>query len=137
MGRPRITRVCLQCGVLLRTHQYKFCSNQCQRDKEWNDTKLVIEQTGQFPSSVHGAVPRRYLTEKYGAKCTICGLTHWLNTPILLVLDHIDGNAKNWRLENLRLVCSNCDATLPTYKNRNKGNGRYSRKLRYQNGQSF
>lgn len=54
-----------------------------------------------------------------------------------LVLDHIDGNAENGVLTNLRLVCPNCDAQLPTFKNRNKGNGRASRRQRYAAGQSY
>lgn len=37
-----------------------------------------------------------------------------------LILDHINGNNKDNRLENLRIVCSNCDATLDTYKDKNR-----------------
>ena len=54
-----------------------------------------------------------------------------------LVLDHIDGHASNWRLKNLRLVCHNCDAQLPTYKGKNRGNGRHLRRERYAAGKSF
>ena len=39
-------------------------------------------------------------------------------------------------ISNLRLVCPNCDSQLPTYKNRNKGNGRHSRRVRYSKGKS-
>ena len=61
--------------------------------------------------------------------CSICGLDTWLGRPILLILDHINGNADDNGRENLRLVCSNCDATLPTYKSRNNGNGRAFRRV--------
>ena len=54
-----------------------------------------------------------------------------------MILDHIDGNADNNNLINLRLVCSNCDSQLPTYKGRNKGNGRFKRRERYANNQSY
>jgi hypothetical protein len=45
---------------------------------------------------------------------------------------HIDGNPYNDYLSNLRIICHNCDALLPTYAGKNKGNGRFERRLRYQ-----
>ena len=40
-------------------------------------------------------------------------------------------------LDNLRLVCPNCDSQLPTFKGRNTGNGRYYRRQRYKAGKSY
>lgn len=39
--------------------------------------------------------------------------------PIPLELDHINGNNKDHRLENLRLLCPTCHATTDTFKGRN------------------
>ena len=50
--------------------------------------------------------------------CNICGITHWQGIPILLILDHKNKINNDHTISNLRLICSNCDANLPTYKNR-------------------
>lgn len=80
---------------------------------------------------------RKYLFEEYGNQCSNCLLTEWLGKPIALVADHIDGAADNWSIDNLRLLCNNCDAQTETYKNKNKGKGRHSRRLRYKEKKSY
>lgn len=55
-------------------------------------------------------------------RCDCCGIgPYWLDKPMPLILDHINGVNNDNRLENLRFVCSNCDSQLPTYKSRNRG----------------
>ena len=64
-------------------------------------------------------------------KCEVCKSTEWLGSPIPLILDHVNGHSTDWRLINLRLVCGNCDMRLPTYKIKNRGNGRlYDRNIK-------
>jgi hypothetical protein len=56
-------------------------------------------------------------------KCELCGQDeNWRGDKISLILDHIDGDRQNNELTNLRIVCPNCNATLPTHcgKNRKK-----------------
>jgi hypothetical protein len=53
-------------------------------------------------------------------RCSCCKLDTWLEQPIPLELDHIDGNHQNNALENLRLLCPNCHSLTPTFRGRNK-----------------
>lgn len=53
-------------------------------------------------------------------ECYCCGLTCWNGKPITLQLDHINGNNRDNRLENLRLLCPNCHSQTSTYCGRKK-----------------
>lgn len=52
-----------------------------------------------------------------------------MGKPIPLELDHIEGDASKNKPEDLRLLCPNCHAMTPTWKNRNRGKGRASKGL--------
>lgn len=56
-------------------------------------------------------------------KCAICGISEWMNKPISLQLDHINGNPRDHRIENLRFLCPNCHSQTETYAGKNKSKG--------------
>lgn len=48
--------------------------------------------------------------------CELCGQDEmWRGRRMSLILDHINGTRDDHRLENLRIVCPNCAATLDTH----------------------
>lgn len=62
-------------------------------------------------------VKHRILTDKLIPYiCQLCGQDDvWNGVTISLILDHINGINTDHRLKNLRFVCPNCNATLPTF----------------------
>lgn len=129
-------RYCANCGKLLKRGQKKFCSNSCQCEKKYKD---YIERWKQGKED--GIVAkyetsdyiRKYLHEKYNNSCARCG---WheknpFSNRIPLEIEHIDGNYKNNKEENLILLCPNCHSLTSTYKGLNRGKGRKGREKYY------
>lgn len=53
-------------------------------------------------------------------ECSECGLKLlWNNKEIILIIDHINGIYNDNRLDNLRLLCPNCNSQTPTFCGRN------------------
>lgn len=140
--KTKVLYTCQECGKEFEPkHKFnKYCSHECSvkasRERQFEKISNHIKETGEFPAfngqviknETNRKAVRKYLEKTQGHKCAICGLTEWLGQPIPLVVDHIDGNSSNHRVDNFRLICNNCDSLLPTFKGANKGSGRTFRK---------
>lgn len=135
--KKRIKSICLSCDTefefLPSQTVGRYCSNKCQQDyiyknviSEWKAGSDIHTKSSAFKVSKY---IRRYLFEQANNKCTLCGWGEINPTTKKspLEIDHIDGNCKNNRPENLRLICPNCHSLTPTYRSLNKGNGNKER----------
>ena len=126
-------RFCLNCNQELSRRQTKYCSSSCQQEYQYKEYierwKQGLEDgmSGDYSVSSH---IRKYLHIKYNSKCCKCGWgeTNPYTNSIPLEIEHIDGNYKNNKEENLQLICPNCHSLTPTYKGANSGKGRLGRK---------
>ena len=127
---------CNYCGEVLRNRQYKYCNNQCQSNKQYEEYierwKQGVEsgQRGIYQLSNH---IKRYIKEKYNYKCCKCGwgkINETTNT-VPLEIHHKDGDYTNNDEDNLELLCPNCHSLTDTYKNALNHEGRKGRSKYY------
>ncbi len=125
---------CKKCSKKTARRGYKYCSNQCQMDYQYTkyiDDWLNGEVNGGTAAGLVSLHIKRYLREKYNNACQDCGWSkvnpHTNRVP--LEVEHVDGDHKNNKINNLKLICPNCHALTGTYKALNRGNGRSWRML--------
>ena len=129
------TFICQNCGKENPwSHQTtnKYCNNMCQHEAQYKKRIVEWKETGKLSK---GPV-KRYLGEKKEG-CWTCGIVEWNKQPIVLELEHTDGDSTNNTEDNLSLLCPNCHSQTNTYKGKNRGKGRHARRARYAEGKSF
>jgi ribosomal protein S27AE len=81
--------------------------------------EIILVENSKYTSTNH--LKNRLYDEGLKERiCEKCGQGEiWHGEHMSLILDHIDGVPNNNKIENLRIVCPNCNATLPTFAGKN------------------
>lgn len=123
---------CRNCNKEIK-NKNKYCSVKCQKEyecinfiKKWKEGE-TSGMRGEYQLSMH---IKTYLLKKYNNQCARCGWgeTNQYTGKIPLEIEHIDGNYKNNKEENLIVLCPNCHSLTSTYKGANYNHGRKTRK---------
>ena len=125
--KPRTN--CLQCGIENRRPFDTYCSISCHQ-KYLHNQWIIKWLSGEIEGGdKYGEVSehvRRYFKDTYGEQCQRCGWNerHSVTGKVPLTFDHVDGDCRNHRFENLMMLCYNCHALTSTFGALNKKSSR-------------
>ena len=119
------------CGNTIKKGATRFCSFRCQQELGFRLRSKLLE-SGEYFAMQTTSFLRKYLIRLLGERCSRCGWAerHPKRIRFPIEVEHIDGDWRNQRVENLTLLCPNCHSLTPTFRGLNRGRGRAHR-LRY------
>ena len=115
-------------GHCLGLNDYKSRSQEAKDRMAWSRGKILADHEDIFCEDSQyetGYAKRAFLRmsdTKY--ECTECQTSTWRGKELVLELDHINGDNRDHRLDNIRLLCPNCHSQTPNWRGRNKNTGR-------------
>lgn len=126
-AKRKVAYKCIVCDKVVSSSRSIYCSNTCRasydlkiRINNWLSGENMSDASGELFSNL-----RTWLLDSVGNKCTQCGwsVPNPVTQKVTLTIDHIDGDARNNRYNNLRVLCYNCHTLTPTFNALNRGNG--------------
>jgi len=100
--------------------RYLRTNSKLNNSRRFPTSKILV--SGSTYTNV-GAIKIRLYEEGIKQRiCEKCGQDeNWHGEHISLILDHINGHNSDHRLENLQILCPNCNATLLTHCRGSRG----------------
>lgn len=86
-------------------------------DERLKRNEIFVENSKANKSYVRRLVLKNKLIDY---KCSCGNNGSWMGKEISLELDHINGDPRDQRLDNLRFLCPNCHSITPTYCSKNQ-----------------
>lgn len=82
-------------------------------DRKWSIDDILVQNSKYAKSHLKARLYQEGLKSR---ECEICGQgEEWIGRKMSLILDHKNGINNDNRIENLQIVCPNCNATLDTH----------------------
>jgi len=90
--------------------------------RKWNREKAPISEICVLNSKFHNIYIKRRLFEEGLKKnvCEDCGIENYNGKPLTMQIHHVNGNNKDNRLENLKMLCPNCHSQTENWSGRNR-----------------
>ena len=147
---PINTRFCLVCGTIIKNNNLKTCSRKCAHIyfssinitdidskknlikgiKNYYIQKEIYEIENNPFEKLNTRIIYKILYTENGNKCQECGYeyTDEKTGKGPFEIHHIDGNNKNWKKDNLKILCLNCHWKTPGWRFRGKHHSEDTRK---------
>lgn len=98
------------------SHFMKHGHNVGKRLERIPADRILVRRSPSLPRTKAYMLRRALLEVGVSAECCWCGATdEWLGRPLILHVDHIDGDPWNCERGNLRFLCPNCHSQTATY----------------------
>jgi transposase-like protein len=103
----------------LKKYDLEYNGNQNRKGKPHLEARKDYKEYTENGKYIYSSRLRQILIEQEvkEKKCENCGLDSWMEKPIPLELHHIDENRFNNKLDNLKILCSNCHMQEHNYSN--------------------